>query len=45
MNDIALQQTPSTFSFKNLLATLFMLRLRDKLSAESQDGDGAVWGM
>lgn len=45
MNDIALQQNPA-FSFKALIAALFQLRLRDKLSAASQDHDGAVhWGM
>lgn len=45
MHDIALQQNPS-FSFKNLIAALFQLRLRDKLSAASQDDGGAIhWGM
>jgi hypothetical protein len=45
MNDIALHQNPG-FSFKALIAALFQLRLRDKLSAASQDHGGAVhWGM
>jgi hypothetical protein len=46
MNDIALQQNPPAFSFKALIAALFQLRLRDKLSAASQDANGAVhWGL
>jgi hypothetical protein len=44
-NDIALQQAASGFSFKALIATLFQLQLRDKLSATNRD-DGAVhWGL
>jgi hypothetical protein len=44
-NDIALQQTPSPFSFKAVIAALFQLQLRDKLSAGNRD-DGAVhWGL
>jgi hypothetical protein len=44
-NDIALQQNPSGFSFKGLIAALFQLQLRDKLSAGNRD-DGAVhWGL
>ena len=43
--DIALQQTGSIFSFKSIIAALFQLNLRDKLSATNRD-DGAVhWGL
>ena len=44
-NDVAVQQTGSTFSFKALLAAIFQLRLRDKLSASNRDDGAITWGL
>lgn len=44
-NDVAVQRTGSAFSFRALLAALWQLRLRDKLSATNRDDGGIHWGM
>ena len=44
-NDIALQQSTSSFSFTALIAALFQLRLRDKLSATNRDDGAITWGL
>jgi hypothetical protein len=43
--DIALQQTGSTFSFAAIIAFLFQLNLRDKLSAANRDDGAITWGL
>jgi hypothetical protein len=43
--DTAAQQTPSSFSFAGLIAALFQLKLRDKLSATNRDDGGITWGL
>ena len=43
--DIALQQTASSFSFSALIAFLFQLNLRDKLSATNRDDGAITWGL
>ena len=44
-HDIALQQTGSSFSFSTLIAFLFQLNLRDKLSAANRDDGAVTWGL
>ena len=45
IGNIATQKTASSLSFAGLLAALFQLKLRDKLSRADR-GDGAnTWGM
>jgi hypothetical protein len=41
----ATQQTGSSFSFAALLAALFQLKLRDRLSASNRDDGAHTWGM
>ncbi|TWI61183.1 hypothetical protein IP91_04770 [Pseudoduganella lurida] len=43
-NAAAQQSTPS-FSFASLIAALFQLKLRDKLSAANRDDGAHTWGM
>jgi hypothetical protein len=48
MNSIgntASQQTGSSFSFAALIAALFQLKLRDKLSASNRDDGAHTWGL
>jgi hypothetical protein len=48
MNSIgntASQQTGSSFSFAALVAALFQLKLRDKLSASNHDDGAHTWGL
>jgi hypothetical protein len=48
MNSIgntATQQTGSSFSFAALIAALFQLKLRDRLSAGNRDDGAHTWGM
>ena len=44
-HDIALQQTASPFSFSAIIAFLFQLHLRDKLSATNRDDGATTWGL
>ena len=44
-HDIALQQNASLFSFSALIAFLFQLNLRDKLSAANRDDGAITWGL
>ncbi|WP_296942573.1 hypothetical protein [uncultured Massilia sp.] len=41
----ATQQNGSSFSFSALIAALFQLNLRDKLSAANRDDGAHTWGM
>jgi len=41
----AAQQTGSSFSFAGLIAALFQLKLRDKLSASNRDDGAHTWGL
>lgn len=45
VNDITAQPSGTGFSFKALIAFLFQLRLRDKLSAANRDDGGQTWGL
>lgn len=48
MNSIgnaASQQTGSSFSFAALIAALFQLNLRDKLSESNRDDGAHTWGL
>lgn len=44
-NELAVRPDSKPFSFKRLLAALFQLRLRDRLSAANRDDGGIHWGM
>jgi hypothetical protein len=44
-SDTATQRPASSFSFAALIAALFQLRLRDKLSAANRDDGAHTWGM
>jgi len=44
-SDTATQQNGSSFSFAALIAALFQLNLRDKLSAANRDDGANTWGM
>lgn len=44
-SDTATQQSGSSFSFKALIAALFQLKLRDKLSAANRDDGAHTWGL
>jgi hypothetical protein len=44
-HDIALQQTASPFSFSAIIAFLFQLNLRDKLSTANRDDGAHTWGL
>jgi len=45
IGNTASQQTGSSFSFGALIAFIFQLNLRDKLSANNQDDGAHTWGM
>jgi hypothetical protein len=45
MSDTATQQNGASFSFAALIAALFQLNLRDKLSAANRDDGAHTWGL
>lgn len=45
IDNTASQQSGSSFSFAALIAALFQLKLRDKLSAGNRDDGAHTWGM
>lgn len=45
IGNTASQQTGASFSFAALIAALFQLKLRDKLSAANRDDGAHTWGM
>jgi len=44
-DNTATQQSGASFSFAALIAALFQLKLRDKLSAANRDDGAHTWGM
>jgi hypothetical protein len=45
LSNTAAQQPGSSFSFAALIAALFQLKLRDKLSASNRDDGAHTWGL
>jgi hypothetical protein len=44
-SNTASQQNGASFSFAALIAALFQLNLRDKLSASNRDDGANTWGL
>jgi hypothetical protein len=44
-SNTATQRTGASFSFAAIIAALFQLNLRDKLSAANRDDGAHTWGM
>jgi hypothetical protein len=44
-NDTSTPPRSPSFSFAALIAALFQLRLRDKLSAANRDDGAHIWGL
>ena len=44
-SNTATQQSGSSFSFKAIVAFLFQLKLRDKLSTANRDDGAHTWGL
>jgi hypothetical protein len=45
VSNTSTQQTGSSFSFAALIAALFQLKLRDKLSASNRSDGAHTWGL
>ena len=45
LSDTSTQPASPAFSFTALIAALFQLRLRDKLSAANRDDGAHTWGL